>query len=48
MHFISDSIGGAIVGTSLGVLIPSLHASPVTVVPVAGEGQRGMALSFRF
>ena len=48
MHFISDSIGGAIVGTSLGILIPSLHASPVTVVPVAGDGQRGMALSFRF
>jgi len=48
MHFISDVTGGAIVGTSLGVLIPSLHASPVTVVPVAGDGQRGMALSFRF
>jgi membrane-associated phospholipid phosphatase len=48
MHFISDSIGGAIVGTSLGVLIPSLHASPVTVVPVAGDGQRGLALVARF
>jgi hypothetical protein len=41
--------GGAIVGTSLGVLIPSLHASPVTVVPVAaGDGRRGIALSLRF
>jgi membrane-associated phospholipid phosphatase len=48
MHFISDSIGGAIVGTSLGVLIPSLHASPVTVVPVAGNGLRGLALVARF
>jgi membrane-associated phospholipid phosphatase len=48
MHFISDSIGGAIVGTSLGVLIPSLHASPVTVVPVAGDGLRGLALVARF
>jgi membrane-associated phospholipid phosphatase len=48
MHFISDSIGGAIVGVSLGVLIPSLHGSPVAVVPVAGDGQRGIALSARF
>ena len=49
MHFISDVTGGAIVGTSLGVLIPSLHASPVSVVPMAGaDGQRGMALSLRF
>jgi len=49
MHFISDSIGGAIVGTSLGVLIPSLHRSPVALVPVTADaGQRGIALSFRF
>jgi membrane-associated phospholipid phosphatase len=48
MHFISDSVGGAIVGTSLGVLIPALHASPVTVVPVAGDGQRGLAVAVRF
>jgi membrane-associated phospholipid phosphatase len=48
MHFITDSVGGAIVGTSLGVLVPSLHASPVAVVPITGEGQRGIALSARF
>ena len=49
MHFISDSIGGAAVGVSLGVLIPSLHRSPVAVVPVAGDdGQRGIALAARF
>jgi membrane-associated phospholipid phosphatase len=49
MHFISDSIGGTIVGVSLGVLIPSLHRSPVQVVPVAGDGgQRGIALAARF
>jgi membrane-associated phospholipid phosphatase len=49
MHFISDSIGGTIVGVSLGVLIPSLHRSPVAVVPVAGnDGQRGIALAVRF
>jgi membrane-associated phospholipid phosphatase len=49
MHFISDSVGGTIVGVSLGVLIPSLHRSPVAVVPVAGnDGQRGIALAVRF
>jgi len=49
MHFISDSVGGTVVGVSLGVLIPSLHGSPVAVVPVAADGgQRGVALTFRF
>jgi membrane-associated phospholipid phosphatase len=49
MHFISDTVGGAIVGTSLGVLIPSLHHSPVALVPVTGDvGQRGLALALRF
>jgi len=49
MHFISDVVGGAIVGSSLGLLIPSLHGSPVSIVPVAGVGgQRGIAVSARF
>jgi membrane-associated phospholipid phosphatase len=49
MHFISDSIGGSVVGVSLGVLIPALHRSPVAVVPVAADGgQRGLALAFQF
>jgi membrane-associated phospholipid phosphatase len=48
MHFITDSVGGAVVGTSLGVLIPSLHGSPVALVPVAGSGQAGVTLSARF
>jgi membrane-associated phospholipid phosphatase len=49
MHFISDSIGGTVVGVSLGVLIPSLHRSPVQVVPVTGDGgQRGIALAAHF
>jgi membrane-associated phospholipid phosphatase len=48
MHFISDVVGGALVGTSLGVLVPSLHASPVSIVPMAGDGQRGLALVTRF
>jgi hypothetical protein len=32
----------------MGVLIPSLHGSPVSIVPVSGDGQRGMALNIRF
>jgi membrane-associated phospholipid phosphatase len=49
MHFISDSVGGTVVGVSLGVLIPSLHRSPVAVVPVTSDGGgRGIALAARF
>jgi len=49
MHFITDAVGGAIVGSSVGVIIPSLHGSPVAIVPVAGDGgQRGMAVNVRF
>ena len=48
MHFITDVVGGAIVGTSVGVLVPALHGSPVSVVPVAGDGQHGLALVARF
>jgi membrane-associated phospholipid phosphatase len=48
MHFITDSAGGAIVGTSVGLLIPSMHGSPVAIVPLAGADQRGLALAVRF
>ena len=49
MHFITDVVGGSVVGMSLGVIVPSLHGSPVSVVPVAGDsGQRGIAGSARF
>ena len=48
MHFITDVVGGAVVGTSVGVLVPSLHASPVSIVPMAGDGQRGLAVAARF
>jgi membrane-associated phospholipid phosphatase len=48
MHFITDVAGGAVVGTSIGVLVPSLHRSPVSIVPVAGDGQHGLALAARF
>jgi membrane-associated phospholipid phosphatase len=48
MHFISDAAGGAVVGISIGMLVPSLHGSPVSIVPMAGEGRKGVALSARF
>jgi membrane-associated phospholipid phosphatase len=48
-HFITDSLGGAVVGSSVGMLVASLHGSPVTVLPVvAAAGQRGVALSLQF
>ena len=40
-HFITDVVGGAIVGTSLGVLIPSVHKSPVQVLPVTNHDAAG-------
>jgi len=48
MHFITDVVGGAVVGTSVGVIVPALHGSPVSIVPVAGDGQHGLALAARF
>jgi membrane-associated phospholipid phosphatase len=48
-HFITDSLGGAVVGASVGMLVASLHGSPVTILPVvASAGQRGVALAVRF
>jgi membrane-associated phospholipid phosphatase len=52
MHFISDVTGGAIVGSSLGVLLPALHEGPVGVAPVVsggwGGGAKGLALTLRY
>ena len=39
-HFITDVLGGAVVGSSLGVLIGSVHNSPVQVVPVVNHDDR--------
>jgi membrane-associated phospholipid phosphatase len=51
-HFITDVVGGAIVGTSVGVLVASVHNSPVHVVPVVdhrpGGDAAGLALSGAF
>ncbi|HEX3476629.1 MAG TPA: phosphatase PAP2 family protein [Kofleriaceae bacterium] len=51
-HFITDTVGGAVVGSSVGVLVASIHSSPVHVVPVIDhrpEGSTaGVALSGGF
>jgi membrane-associated phospholipid phosphatase len=42
-HFITDAVGGYVVGTSLGILIPALHDSPVKIVPVVSDRQQGLS-----
>jgi membrane-associated phospholipid phosphatase len=46
-HFPTDVIAGAIVGTSLGLLIPALHDQPIQVTPLALPSGGGIALSGR-
>jgi undecaprenyl-diphosphatase len=48
MHFVTDVVGGAVVGASVGVLLPALHAAPVLVAPVAAGGSPGLSLTARF
>jgi len=40
-HFISDVVGGAVVGSSMGLLVTSVHRSPVKVVPVVNQDTAG-------
>ena len=47
-HFITDALGGALVGSSVGVVVSSFHGSPVSVVPVAGEHHQGVGLRTAF
>lgn len=52
-HFVTDAVGGGLVGSSIGVLISSVHGSPVSLVPVVGEprgglGVQGLALQGSF
>jgi membrane-associated phospholipid phosphatase len=42
-HFITDVIGGAVVGSSVGVLVASVHSSPVHIVPVVDHRPEGNA-----
>ena len=40
-HFITDVVGGAAVGVSVGVLVSSVHKSPVQIVPVVNHDAKG-------
>jgi membrane-associated phospholipid phosphatase len=40
-HFITDVVGGAVVGSSIGVLVASVHGSPVQIVPVVNDTPTG-------
>lgn len=44
-HFITDVVGGAIVGSSLGIVVASVHGSPVHLVPVVNTGSKSEARS---
>ena len=46
-HFPTDVIAGALVGTSLGLLLPALHDHPVQVTPLALPSGGGLAVSGR-
>lgn len=43
-HFITDSIGGAIMGTSVGILVPALHRSPIKLVPKVTPNEGSMSV----
>ncbi|TMQ18899.1 MAG: phosphatase PAP2 family protein [Deltaproteobacteria bacterium] len=47
-HFITDAIGGGLVGSSVGILISSVHGSPVSIVPVVGDHQHGLGIQGSF
>lgn len=47
-HFITDALGGALVGSSVGVVVSSFHDAPISVVPVAGEHHQGLVLRAAF
>lgn len=48
MHFITGAAGGTIVGPPMGPIVVPLHASPVSIVPVSGDGEHGIAASATF
>ena len=47
-HFITDVVGGAVVGSSLGVMISSIHPSPATIVPVMSDSMKGVGIQGTF
>jgi membrane-associated phospholipid phosphatase len=47
-HFVTDVVTGALVGTSVGLVVPALHAAPVQLVPTAGKDHAELSLVGRF
>jgi len=47
-HFTTDVIGGALVGSAMGVLVPSLHSTHVRVLPIVSDTQRGIGFAREF
>jgi membrane-associated phospholipid phosphatase len=47
-HFITDAVGGAVVGASTGVVVPALHSTPVKVVPQLSPDTKAIAVVGRF
>ena len=47
-HFASDVLTGALVGTSVGLVVPALHAAPVRVVPTVGKDHAEVAVAGAF
>jgi membrane-associated phospholipid phosphatase len=44
-HFPTDVIAGGLVGASVGVLVPALHGSGLTVTPAVGDAVAAVTLS---
>jgi membrane-associated phospholipid phosphatase len=47
-HFVTDALGGALVGSSVGVLVSSIHRSPLSIVPLVNDTQRGIGVQGTF
>jgi membrane-associated phospholipid phosphatase len=47
-HFITDVIGGAVVGSSIGMLVPALHKAPVKVIPIVSDTSAGLGVQGAF
>jgi len=47
-HFPTDVITAAVLGTSIGILVPAFHEAPVKVVPTATAGGGGLAVAGAF
>jgi membrane-associated phospholipid phosphatase len=44
-HFPTDVVTGAAIGTGIGLALPAIHASGVSVVPVAGSDAGGIGIA---